>query len=84
MDGWTSVLVRTERGRLAFQRARSKLDVRGLDDPAALLRLDKLDKRIAKESLRRPFDPDGPLFIDFDEHVRQYEGSERAPVVIRR
>ena len=34
MTGWTSVLVRTERGRLAFQAARAKLDVRGLDDPA--------------------------------------------------
>ena len=36
MNGWTSVLIRTERGRLAFQAARAKLDVRGLDDPAAL------------------------------------------------
>ena len=47
MNGWTSLIVRTERGRLAFQAARSKLDVRGLDDPAALLRLDALDKKIA-------------------------------------
>ena len=36
MNGWTSVIIRTERGRLAFQAARAKLDVRGLDDPAAL------------------------------------------------
>ena len=47
MNGWTSVIIRTERGRLAFQAARAKLDVRGLDDPAALLRLDALDKKIA-------------------------------------
>jgi coenzyme F420 hydrogenase subunit beta len=84
MDGWTSVLVRTERGRLAFQAARPKLDVRGLDDPAALLRLDKLDKKIALRTLERKFDPDGPLFIDFDEHVRSYEGSDRQAVTIRR
>jgi len=84
MDGWTSVLVRTERGRLAFQRARTKLDVRGLDDPAALVRLDNLDKKIALRSLQREFDPDGPLFIDFEDHVRHYEGTDRAPVVIRR
>ena len=84
MDGWTSVLVRTERGRLAFQSARTKLDVRALDDPDALVRLDNLDKRIAFKSLRRSFDPDAPLFIDYEEHVRTYEDSDRAPVVIRR
>ncbi len=84
MSGWTSVLVRTERGRLAFQAARSRLDVRGLDDPAALLRLDALDKKIAERNLQRKLDPDAPLFIDFEEHVRAYSGSDRQPVVIRR
>ena len=79
MDGWTSVLVRTERGRLAFQQARAKLDVRGLDDPDALVRLDNLDKRIAVRSLQRKFDPDGPLFIDYEEHVRNYDGHRPPP-----
>ena len=57
MTGWTSVLIRTERGRLAFQAARSKLDVRGLDDPAALLRLDALgqeDRRPVPPAQARP------------------------------
>ncbi len=84
MDGWTSVLVRTERGRLAFQAARSKLDVRGLDDPAALVRLDELDKRIAFRSLQRKFDPEASLFIDYEEHVRNYEGTDRHPVIVKR
>jgi coenzyme F420 hydrogenase subunit beta len=84
MTGWTSVLIRTERGRLAFQAARAKLDVRGLDDPAALLRLDALDKKIANRSLQRKLDPDAPLFIDFEEHVRAYDGTDRQPVYIRR
>src|SRR5580658_8027989 len=83
MNGWTSVIIRTERGRLAFQAARAKLDVRGLDDAAALLRLDALDKKIADRTLQRKLDPDAPLFIDFDEHVRAYEGSDRQPVYIR-
>ncbi|HLN17324.1 MAG TPA: Coenzyme F420 hydrogenase/dehydrogenase, beta subunit C-terminal domain [Acidimicrobiales bacterium] len=84
MDGWTSVLVRTERGRLAFEKARAKLDVRGLDDPDALIRLDNLDKKIAFRSLPRKFDPDGPLFIDYEEHVRTYAETDRAPVELRR
>lgn len=84
MDGWTSVLVRTERGRLAFEKARSKLDVRALDDPAALERLDNLDKRIAQRSLQRDLDPDAPLFVDYADHVRSYQGTDRSPVTIRR
>jgi len=81
MDGWTSVLVRTERGRLAFEQARAGLQVRGLDDPDALVRLDNLDKRTAMRSLRRNFDPDAKLFIDYAEHVSNYGIAERPPVV---
>ncbi len=58
--------------------------MRGLDDPDALIRLDNLDKRIALRSLQRKFDPDAPLFIDYEEHVRTYDGTDRQPVVIRR
>ncbi len=84
MDGWTSVLVRTERGQLAFQKARTKLDVRSLDDPAALVRLDNLDKRIALKALARPLDPDAPLFIDYEDHVRQYADTDRHAVLVPR
>ena len=64
--------------------ARAKLDVRDLDDPEALVRLDALDKRIADRTLQRKLDPDAPLFIDFAEHVRAYDGTDRQPVYIRR
>jgi len=75
------VLVRTEAGRIAFDRARGRLDVRDLDDPDALVRLDNLDKRIAERTLQRKLDVDGPLFIDYAEHLGNYEGTDRAPVV---
>jgi coenzyme F420 hydrogenase subunit beta len=75
------VIVRTEVGRLAFDRARGRLDVRDLDDRQALVRLDNLDKRIAERTLQRKLDPDGPLFIDFAEHLNSYSGTDRAPVV---
>jgi coenzyme F420 hydrogenase subunit beta len=81
MDGWSSVLVRTERGRRALDNARGRLDFRELDNPEALVKLDAFDKRIAFDSLRRPFDPDAPLFIDYAEHVSAYEDSDRAPVL---
>jgi coenzyme F420 hydrogenase subunit beta len=84
MDGWSSVLVRTERGRRALDNARGRLDFRELDDPGALVKLDGFDKRVAFDSLRREFDPDAPLFIDYAEHVANYEGSDRAPVIADR
>jgi coenzyme F420 hydrogenase subunit beta len=84
MDGWSSVLVRTERGRRALDNARGRLDFRELDDPGALVKLDAFDKRVAFDSLRREFDPDAPLFIDYAEHVANYQGSDRAPVVADR
>ncbi len=81
LSGWTSVLIRTDRGLAAFERARPRLDIRALDDPDALVRLDNLDKRVAFRSLGRPFDPDGPLFVDYEAHVRHYAGSDRRAVV---
>jgi coenzyme F420 hydrogenase subunit beta len=82
--GWSSVLVRTQAGIDAFLRAGDRLEVRELDDPGALLKLDRLDKRIAERSLRRSLDPDGPLFIDYAEHLSGYDGTDRQPVVLRR
>ncbi|MHB1711244.1 MAG: Coenzyme F420 hydrogenase/dehydrogenase, beta subunit C-terminal domain [Acidimicrobiales bacterium] len=84
IDGWSSVLVRTERGRQAVENARGRLDLRELDHPEALAKLDAYDKRIAFSSLRRTFDPDAPLFIDYEEHLLNYGGTDRAPVVIPR
>lgn len=84
MDGWSSVMVRTERGRRALDNARPRLDFRALDHPEALVKLDAFDKKVAFGALRRPYDPDAPLFIDFAEHVANYEGTDRAPVVRER
>jgi coenzyme F420 hydrogenase subunit beta len=84
MAGWSSVLVRTERGREALDNARGRLDFRELDSPEALVKLDAFDKRVAFASLRREFDPDAPLFIDYEEHLRTYGDSDRPPVVLDR
>jgi coenzyme F420 hydrogenase subunit beta len=79
-DGWSSVLVRTEAGSAALDRVLGELDVTSIERPDALEKLDQLDRRIALRSLARPFDPDGPLFIDFAEHVAAYGPTDRAPV----
>ena len=83
-DGWTSLLVRSARGRDALERSRGFLDLRDLDDSSALVRLDELDKAVARRSLERDLDTNGPLFIDFEEHLKSYEATTRSPVYIRR
>jgi coenzyme F420 hydrogenase subunit beta len=79
-DGYSSVLVRTEEGFEAWSHAREKLLTRSLDKPQALDKLDALDKRVAFSSLKRAFDPDAPLFIDYEEHLSNYAGTDRGPV----
>jgi coenzyme F420 hydrogenase subunit beta len=79
-DGYSSVLIRTEEGLEAFAHVREKLLTRSLDKPQALDKLDALDKRVAFSSLKRAFDPDAPLFIDYEEHLNNYAGTDRGPV----
>ncbi len=79
-DGYSSVLVRSDEGKMAFDAVREKLELRELDKPEALDKLDGLDKKTAFKSLKRTFDPDAPLFIDFEDHLENYEGTDRAPV----
>ena len=79
-DGYSSVLLRSEEGLAAFDSVRDRLELRPLDKPQALDKLDGLDKRVAFSSLKRAFDPDAPLFIDYEEHLNDYAGTDRAPV----
>ena len=78
-DGYSSVLVRTPTGRVAFERVRDRLELRDLDRVEALHKLDALDRKVALGSLKRPFDPSAPLFIDFADHLDHYTGTDRAP-----
>ncbi len=79
-EGWSSVLVRTASGRAALQRAEPRLELRELERPEGLEKLEALDKRIAFKHLARKFDPEAPLFVDYEEHLEAYSGSDRAPV----
>lgn len=80
-DGWSSVLVRTQEGAKAFDRTRDLLEMRDLDNEDALRRLDEIDRRAALRALRRDLDPSRPLFIDFEQHLADYEDTDLAPVI---
>jgi coenzyme F420 hydrogenase subunit beta len=79
-DGFSSVLVRTVTGARALEAIIAEVDYLPIERPEALTKLDQLDKRIAFSSLERDFDPNGPLFIDFADHVNGYSDTGRAPV----
>jgi coenzyme F420 hydrogenase subunit beta len=82
-DGWTTVLVRTARGRAMLDVARAAFEVADLHDADALLRLDALNATIARRTLRRDLDPGGPLFIPYGEHPEPVQ-STRTPVIVGR
>ena len=79
-NGYSSILIHSESGLAAFAHASDRLEIRELDRPEALEKLNALDKRTAFGTLRGPFDPDAPLFIDYAEHLQLYDQTDRAPV----
>jgi len=80
LAGWSTVLVRTEAGRSALERARGLLDVREADDPEAIVRLERAKRRAVTRALPRPLEPEGRLWIEWEEHRVWFEETDRAPV----
>jgi len=79
-SGWSSVLVRTPAGERALDLVLPHIETGDLTRPEALAKLDTFDKNTAQRAMHRALDPDGPLFIDYEEHVAFYAGTDRAPV----
>jgi coenzyme F420 hydrogenase subunit beta len=71
-DEYSSVIVRTEQGLKAWNRTKADLDYHDLEDRSAVGKLQGWDKKKAFESLKRPFDPDAPRFIDYTDHAENY------------
>ncbi|PSQ01348.1 coenzyme F420 hydrogenase [Halobacteriales archaeon QS_4_69_31] len=77
-DEYSSVIVRTEQGLDAWNRTKDDLDYHDLEDRSAVGKLQGWDKKKAFDSLKRPFDPDAPRFIDYTDHAENY-GTELNP-----
>ena len=71
-DEYSSVIVRTEKGLEAWELTAPDLDYHDLEDRSAIGGLQSWDKKKAFESLKRPFDPDAPRFIEYAEHAANY------------
>lgn len=79
-DGFSSVLVRTATGEKFFDLVSAHFETDALTRPESLEKLDRFDKKVAMEAMKRELDPEGPLFVDFEEHVAFYGGTDREPV----
>ncbi|MFC6942764.1 Coenzyme F420 hydrogenase/dehydrogenase, beta subunit C-terminal domain [Salinirubellus sp. GCM10025818] len=77
-EEYSSVIVRTEPGLDAWDLTAPDLDYHDLEDRSAVGKLQGWDKKKAFESLKRPFDPDAPRFIEYSEHAEHY-GTELNP-----
>ena len=71
-DEYSSVIVRTEQGLDAWNLTKGDLDYHDLEDKSAVGKLQGWDKKKAFQSLKRPFDPDAPRFIEYTEHAENY------------
>ncbi|WP_135663671.1 Coenzyme F420 hydrogenase/dehydrogenase, beta subunit C-terminal domain [Halorhabdus rudnickae] len=79
-QGESTLLVRTERGEIAFDRAESALETRQLDDLGPVEQLAAWNADRAREAMAREYDPEGELSIPHMAHREAYDGTDRAPV----
>lgn len=78
-QGESTVLVRTEAGMDAWARAAGAFDEVSMEDLDTVRRLAAKNLSRARRNLEREYDPDGSLWISYEEHLTDYEGTERAP-----
>jgi coenzyme F420 hydrogenase subunit beta len=78
-DGYSTVIVRTETGRDAWNAAADGLETAAIDRPGTLAELADWNRRRAESILPRAFDPDGEVGIAYERHREAYDGTDREP-----
>ena len=61
----------------AWVRAAGAFEDAPIEDLSAVKRLALKNLDRAKKNLKREYDPEGPLWISYTEHLDDYEGTER-------
>lgn len=77
--GRSTVLVRTPRGLAAMEAASSSLEIQPLASLDPIVRAASRNRARARRFRERGFDPDGPLWISYTEHLAAYSASDRPP-----
>ena len=78
--GYTTVLIRTERGVEAWERVVDALDVTPLPDLRPVVELAARNRARADRARRRDAGADKSLWVRYREHLEAYLGTDRAPV----
>jgi coenzyme F420 hydrogenase subunit beta len=76
--GTSTVLLRTDAGVAAWVKAAGAFEDAPIPDLEAVARLALRNLDRAKKNLQRAYDPEGPLWISYTEHLENHEGTERA------
>lgn len=80
VPGRSTVLVRSEVGRKAWAVAETAMDSAPLEDLESLRKMEARNRRNAIAAMERGYEPEGPLWISYSEHLESYVGTEREPV----
>ena len=80
VPGRSTVLVRSEAGRKAWVAAEMAMDSAPLEDLEPLRKMEARNRRNAIAAMEREYEPEGPLWISYSEHLENYMGTEREPV----
>ena len=72
------MLLRTDAGMEAWVKAAGAFEDAPIEDLGAVKRLALKNLDRAKKNLKREYDPEGPLWISYTEHLDDYEGTDRA------
>ncbi|NGM68194.1 4Fe-4S dicluster domain-containing protein [Natronolimnobius sp. AArcel1] len=78
-DGYSTLVVRTEAGKDAWNIAEDGLESHAIDRPAAHERITDWNDRRAQSIMPRAYDPAGSVGISYDEHREVYDETDREP-----
>jgi coenzyme F420 hydrogenase subunit beta len=83
-EGYTTLLVRTDRGQKAFASGLEALETTPLKTTSALDQVAEWNERKARETLPRTYDPTAQLSIGLREHREAYTDSDRSAQPLNR
>ncbi len=78
-EGFTTVIVRTEAGEEAWRQVAESMEADRDCDLEPVRDLERRGRRGAARKMNREFDPDGELWISYENHLVNYSGTDRAP-----
>jgi coenzyme F420 hydrogenase subunit beta len=78
-DGFTTVVIRTEAGAAAWKQTLDAFEATDDYDLDEVANMDRRTRRGAIRNMNRDFDPDAPLWINYEDHLHDYTGTDREP-----